>query len=78
MESALATSSTSSQCINWLKKSAKRWTIVIIHHLMMMRWVLGQFRNKVKHTPNGPEAMVKYNYLNYQINIELTTGPNSI
>ena len=56
----------------------KRWIIEILHHLMMIRWDLWQFRNKIKHTPDGPEARAKHNNLNFQINLELTTGPNGI
>ena len=49
------------------KKSAKRWTFAIIHHLMMTRWDLWQFRNKMKHAPDGPEATATNNDLNGQI-----------
>ena len=60
------------------KKSAKRWTSAIVHHLMMTRWDLWQFRNKIKHSPDGPEATDTNNDLNGQIQHELTTGPNGI
>ena len=78
MESLLATCSTPPLYINWVKKSLKRWTIIIIHHLMMMRWNLWQFRNKYKYDPNTSEAIAEHNDLNYLINIELTIGPNDI
>ena len=45
---------------------------------MMTRWDLWQFRNKIKHSPDGPEAMAANNGLNDQIQRELTTGPNGI
>ena len=45
---------------------------------MMIRWDLWQFRNKIKHDPNGPEDRAVHNDLNFQINLELTRGPNGI
>ena len=45
---------------------------------MMTRWDLWQFRNKIKHSPDGPEATAVNNDLNDQIQRKLTTGPNGI
>ena len=45
---------------------------------MMTSWDLWQFRNKIKHSPDGPEATDTNNNLNGQIQHELTTGPNGI
>ena len=45
---------------------------------MMTRWDLWQFRNKIKHAPDGPEATAANNDLNHQIQHELTTGINGI
>lgn len=44
----------------------------------MTRWDLWQFRNKMKHAPDGPEATITNNDLSGQIQQELTTGPNGI
>ena len=44
----------------------------------MTRWDLWQFRNKIKHSPDGPEPTDTNNDLNDQIQRELTTGPNGI
>ena len=45
---------------------------------MMTRWDLWQFRNKIKHSLDGPEVAAVNNNLNDQIQRELTTGPNGI
>ena len=45
---------------------------------MMTRWALWQFRNKIKHSSDGPEAMTTNNDLNDQIQCKLTTGLNGI
>ena len=44
----------------------------------MIRWDLWQFRNKIKHDPNGTKDRAEHNDLNFQINLELTRGHNDI
>ena len=60
------------------KKSAKQWTIAILHKLLLLWEDLWQFRNKILHSPAGPTAVASHHSLNYQIGKQFTLNTDGI
>ena len=60
------------------KKSPRLWAIAILEKLLMIRWDMWQFRNKVLHSPTGPTAIASHHSLNHQISEEHRRGTDGI
>ena len=61
------------------KKSAKQWTIAIMHKLQLLQNDLWQFRNKILHSPTGPTAVASHHtLLNYDISEQFTLNTDGI
>ena len=60
------------------KKSAKQWTIAILHKLLLLQNNLWQFRNKILHSPTGPTAVASHHSLNYQVGEQFTLNTDGI
>ena len=60
------------------KKSPCLWAIAILKKLLMIRWDMWQFRNKVLHSPTGPTSIASHHYLNHRISEEHRRGTDGI